>query len=179
MNGGQFGQTQAAGWTAVSLPYRGGRLAMVALLPPAGGGCPVPSATVLNTMTTRLAGANGASVTAGTAVALPRVSLSTKANLKGLLSGLGMGVAFTSAADFSGLSAQACCIGLVEHAATLQVGEKGTVASAATAVGMSPTDAQVPPPNQVTFDRPYLLLVTDTRTGEPLFLARVADPATS
>jgi hypothetical protein len=29
------------------------------------------------------------------------------------------------------------------------------------------------------FDRPYLLLVTDTATGEPLFLARVANPATS
>jgi serine protease inhibitor len=112
-------------------------------------------------------------------VALPRVSLSTKADLKGLLAGLGMGVAFTSGADFSGLSPQACCIGLVEHAATLQVGEKGTVASAATAVGMMPTDAQAPPASQVTFDRPYLLLVTATSTGEPLFLARVADPATS
>jgi serine protease inhibitor len=29
----------------------------------------------------------------------------------------------------------------------------------------------------VVFDRPYLLLVSATRTGEPLFLARVADPA--
>jgi hypothetical protein len=28
------------------------------------------------------------------------------------------------------------------------------------------------------FDRPYLLVVTDHGTGEPLFLARVADPAT-
>jgi serine protease inhibitor len=30
---------------------------------------------------------------------------------------------------------------------------------------------------QVAFDRPYLMLVTDKATGEPLFLARVADPA--
>jgi serine protease inhibitor len=42
------------------------------------------------------------------------------------------GVAFTPAADFTGLSPQACCIGLVEHAATLDVGEKGTVTSRAT-----------------------------------------------
>jgi serpin B len=34
------------------------------------------------------------------------------------------------------------------------------------------------PLSRIVFDRPYLLLVTDTRTGEPLFLARVADPAT-
>ena len=175
MNGGRFRQAQAAGWTAVALPYRGGRLAMVALLPPVaqGGGCALPSASSLAAMTGALAGGAG-----GTAVALPRVSLSTKADLKGLLAGLGLGVAFTSGADFSGLSPQACCIGLVEHAAALQVGEKGTVASAATAVGMLPTDAQAPPASQVTFDRPYLLLVTATSTGEPLFLARVADPAT-
>jgi serpin B len=185
MNGGRFRQAQASGWTAVALPYRGGRLAMVALLPPVaqGGGCSLPPASSLAAMTGALAGGAGTpgrtAVAGGTAVALPRVSLSTKADLKGLLAGLGLGVAFTSGADFSGLSRQACCIGLVEHAATLQVGEKGTVASAATAVGMLPTDAQAPPASQVTFDRPYLLLVTATSTGEPLFLARVADPATS
>jgi serpin B len=190
MNGGRFRQAQAAGWTAVALPYRGGRLAMVALLPPVaqGGGCSLPSASSLAAMTGALAGgagatggaeaAGGTAVSGGTAVALPRVSLSTKADLKGLLAGLGMGVAFTSGADFGGLSPQACCIGLVEHAATLQVGEKGTVASAATAVGVLPSAAQATPASQVTFDRPYLLLVTATSTGEPLFLARVADPAT-
>ena len=169
----------------MALPYRGGRLAMVALLPPVaqGGGCSFPPASALAAMTGALAGgsgvAGGTAVAGGTSVALPRVSLSTKADLKGLLAGLGLGVAFTSGADFSGLSRQACCIGLIEHAATLQVGEKGTVASAATAVGVLPTDAQAPPARQVTFDRPYLLLVTATSTGEPLFLARVADPATS
>jgi serine protease inhibitor len=164
---------------------------MVALLPPVaqGGGCSLPPASALAAMTGALAGGagvaggttvpGGTSMAGGTSVALPRVSLSTKADLKGLLAGLGMGVAFTSGADFSGLSRRACCIGLVEHAATLQVGEKGTVASAATAVGILPSDAQAPPASQVTFDRPYLLLVTATSTGEPLFLARVADPATS
>ena len=29
----------------------------------------------------------------------------------------------------------------------------------------------------VTFDRPYLMVVTDRATGEPLFMARVADPS--
>jgi serpin B len=104
------------------------------------------------------------------------VDITAKISMKPLLSKLGMGVAFTASANFTGLSPQACCIGLVEHAATLQVGEKGAVASAATAVGMQPTAALAEPP-QVTFDRPYLLLVTDKATGETLFLARVANPA--
>ena len=96
--------------------------------------------------------------------------------MKPVLTGLGMGVAFTPAADFTGLSQQACCIGFVEHAATLDIGEKGTVASAATAVGVQATAGHVLPP-QVRFDRPYLMVVTDRATGEPLFMARVADPA--
>ncbi len=42
---------------------------------------------------------------------------------------------------------------------------------------MEPTAARVLPP-QVLFNRPYLMLVTDGATGEPLFMARVANPAT-
>ncbi len=175
MNGEGYRAFQLAGWTAVSLPYRGGKLDMVALLPPAGAAsCAMPAASALGTMTTTLAGP--ASAAGQAAVALPKVNLSTRVSLKGLLSGLGMGVAFTSAADFSALSPQACCIGFVEQAATLQVGEKGTVASAATAVGVLPSSARVET-SQVTFDRPYLLMVTDTGTGEPLLMARVANPA--
>jgi serpin B len=124
-----------------------------------------------------------AAITAGLAapgaardpIGLPRVSLSSQLSMNHLLAQLGMGVAFGQAANFSGLSAQACCIGLVEHAATLQVGERGTVASAATATGMQAT-ALPADRAAVVFDRPYLMLVTDTATGEPLFLARVADP---
>jgi serpin B len=104
------------------------------------------------------------------------VSLATQISMKPVLTELGMGVAFTPSADFTGLSSQACCIGLVEQAATLGIGEKGTVASAATAVGMHPTAARVMPA-QIVFNRPYLMVVTDRATGEPLFMARVANPA--
>ena len=181
MNGGQYRTVSAAGWTAVRLPYRGAKLAMIALLPPAGAtGCVLPAAPALGAMAARLAA--GPAETAAPAgvrtwgVALPRVNLGVQGNMEGLLSELGLGVAFTASADFTGLSPQACCIGLVRQAATLQVGEQGTVASAATAVGMEPTAARVQPP-QVVFDRPYLMLVTATSSGEPLFVARVANPA--
>ena len=36
MTGDGYRLVRTAGWTAVSLPYRGGKLDMVALLPPAG-----------------------------------------------------------------------------------------------------------------------------------------------
>jgi len=176
MDGGLYRTASAAGWTGVWLPYQGGKLGMVALLPPVGAGsCTMPSATTLNGMTGMLAGTSTTGLTSRD-VTLPRVSIQDRASLKNLLSLLGMGVAFSPAADFAGLSPQACCIGLVEHAATLKVGELGTVASAATAVGIEPTAAR-PQGASVAFDRPYLMLITDSTTGEPLFLARVADPA--
>jgi serine protease inhibitor len=183
LRGGAFSSASAGGWTAVSLPYRGGKLAMVALLPDSGsGGCPALSAPVLDNLTAVLAGQGGGgpaspgqAAVAQTDIALPKVSLSSRASLEPLLTGLGMGAAFGPRADFSRLSPQACCIGLVMHAATLRVAEKGTVASAATAVGIMPTAIQAPL-RSIVFDRPYLLVVTDTATGEPLFLARVASP---
>lgn len=94
-----------------------------------------------------------------------------------VLEQLGMGQAFTDTADFTGLSPRAGQLAFVQQAATLQVGEKGTVAAAAAAAGVS-SSAQL---DSVTFrfNRPYLLLISAKKTGEPLFLAEVANPAVS
>ena len=168
MNGGAFSEARAKGWTAVALPYRGRRLSMIAALPPvAGRGCQLPSASTVGSLAARLARSK-----ALTDIALPKVKLAASESLRNVLAKLGMGIAFGDNANFTGLSPQACCIGFVQHAATLAVDEKGTVASAATAVGMEPTAAHV----TLSFDRPYLLILRDSRTGEPLMLAWVANP---
>ena len=178
MDGDFYRSVSSGGWQAVSLPYKGGKLTMTALLPPPGAGsCALPGQAALRTMTTALSGSAGSSDRVE--VSLPKVSLDTSGttgNMKPALEALGMGQAFTDAADFLGLSPQACCIGFVQQAATLRVGEKGTVASAAAAVGIEPLSAVAAPPRTVEFNRPYLMLVTDSATGEPLFLAKVADP---
>jgi serpin B len=172
MNAPGLQYASADGWTAVSLPYKGGKLTMTALLPPAGSGsCALPSQAGLRTLT--------APAGPGTAqVSLPKVNLSTDGaagDMKPVLERLGMGLAFSNSADFTGLSEQACCIGFVQQAATLQVGEKGTVAAAAAAAGVA-ASAVLGSPRTIVFNRPYLMLVTDTSTGEPLFLAKVANP---
>lgn len=181
MTGAGFPFASAGGWTAVSLPYQGGKLSMTALLPPPGStSCALPTAATLRTINAGLAaGAKHQSHFANTAlVSMPRVNLSTAGDMKPVLERLGMGLAFGLGADFSGLSPRAGFIKFVQQAATLQVGEKGTVASAAAAVGIEPTAGEAAP-HQVAFDRPYLMLVRDTATGEPLFLAKVANPAVS
>jgi serpin B len=184
MNGDAFPSTTAAGWQAVSLPYKGGKLTMTALLPPArSGACALPSEAELSAISGALNGSgSGAGASVGRAdVSLPTVNLDTSGaagNMQPVLARLGMGLAFSSNADFTGLSKEACCIGFVQQAATLRVGEKGTVGAAAAAVGMVPAMAiAVPRTITITFNRPYLLLVSAKATGEPLFLAEVANPA--
>ena len=172
MNGDDFPYAAGGGWQAVSLPYRGGRLAMTALLPPAGSAsCALPSMASLTAITRSLDGSR-----AGLAdVSLPKVNLDTSGatgDMKPVLGQLGMGAAFQQNADFTGLSPQAGCIGFVQQAATLQVAEQGTVGAAAAAVGITPSAAMVAQGVvNVDFNRPYLLLITATATGEPLFLA--------
>jgi serine protease inhibitor len=177
MNGGDFRYTTADGWTAVSLPYQGGKLSMTALLPPAGAGaCALPTTTALHSMAGALATpATGSPAT--TTVSLPKVSLAITGDtgsMNSVLKQLGMGLAFSTPADFTGLSPQAQSLGFVRQAATLQVGEKGTVGTAAVAVGVEAASARA---DNISFNRPYLMLVTDTATGEPLFLAKVANPS--
>jgi serpin B len=172
MNGGSFPMAKSGGWTAVSLPYRADRLSMLAILPPAGqnaAGCQLPAAGAVGGLAAGLSASH-----THTDVALPKVKLASSYSLKGALTSLGMGIAFGGGADFSGISPQACCIGFVQHAATLAVAEKGTVASAATAVGITESAGRAAA--VLSFDRPYLLLLRDSLTGEPLMLARVANP---
>ncbi len=169
MTGNSYPVASADGWTVASLPYKGGALSMLAMLPPAGrAGCQVPAMSAMRAITTQLA-----STKQSMGISLPKVNLSASESLEQVLSKLGMGIAFSDSADFSGIGPQACCIGFVQHAATLDVAEKGTVASAATATGIATSALEV----KVDFDRPYLLMLRDARTGEPLMLAWVANPA--
>jgi len=168
MNGDGFTIASAGGWTAASLPYRGDRLRMLALLPPARRvSCPIPGAGQLAAIEARLAASHQQA-----AIALPKVKLAWSGSLIDPLTALGMGLAFSNKADFTGISPDACCIGLVQHEATLAVAEHGTVASAATAVGISSSAMLA----ELRFDRPYLLVLEDSLTGEPLMLTWVANP---
>ncbi|HEY1169246.1 MAG TPA: serpin family protein [Candidatus Limnocylindrales bacterium] len=161
-----------SGWQAVEIPYVGGSLAMTIVVPDDlaafEGGLDAA----------RFAQVTTALQTANVNLTLPRFSIETKTDLASALSGMGMPLAFDpDRADFSGITTQEkLFISAVIHQANISVDEKGTEASAATAVVMV---ASLVPAHSVTLNvnRPFLYAVRDTSTGAILFLGRVVDPS--
>ncbi len=113
-------------------------------------------------------------------LSMPRFSIETRAELKDMLTALGMSRAFDVArADFSGIRAgEQLHIGTVIHQANIDVDEKGTEAAAATAVGVDTGGGPSPIKNiTLRLDHPFLFFVRDVETGAVLFMGRVTDPS--
>ncbi|WP_166518260.1 serpin family protein [Candidatus Blastococcus massiliensis] len=154
------------GWRSVELPYRDGTLTMLAVLPPEGTDpCAVDAAPLL-----ALQDAEPAPEHVG--IALPRLRFEQTHELLGVLAELGL----PTTGDYSALSEDELEIARVVQKTYLDVDEEGTEAAAATGVVAEAVNGAEPRAQVVTFDRPYLLLIADTQTRSPLFLAVVASP---
>ncbi len=174
---GRFGYAEDGDVQILALPYKGGALEMVLILP--AEGTPLSSIEA-DLDAEKFAGWLAAPAPARVAVGLPRLHLETAFDLAGTLAALGMPTAFTRAADFSGLTTngEPLNIDKVVHKAYLDVDEKGTEAAAATAVTVGVTSAR--PVEQLkvfTADRPFILAIRHQASGAVLFLGRVADPS--
>jgi len=112
-------------------------------------------------------------------LSLPRFRVDASFMLKDTLEALGVRLAFTSKADFSGITGEEpLSISAVVHKAYIDVGEEGTEAAAATAVVMRTLALVRKPPPDVTlvFDRPFLFAIADMSSGLPLFLGQFTRP---
>lgn len=173
--GGRFGFAATDGVSILALPYKGGDLDMVLVLPDEG--------TPLAEVEARLDAATFAAWLAAPApgevqVALPRLHLETTFDLRSALKALGLRRAFTRAADFTGMAPGGdLAIDEVVHKAYLDVDEKGTEAAAATAVEMRATSAMPVEVHRFLADRPFLLAIRHGPSGAVLFLGRVGDPS--
>jgi len=108
---------------------------------------------------------------------LPRfkISYGTK-SLKPHLQSIGIRAAFDGNEAFLGMSDDPqLYISDVLHKAVMEVTEEGTVASAASAV-LIKTKSIPKPPIEMTFDRPFGMIVVHTPSLTPLFVAKVDDP---
>ncbi|OGR17451.1 MAG: hypothetical protein A2X81_02150 [Desulfobacterales bacterium GWB2_56_26] len=162
----------------LELPYVGGGLAMIVLLPKEIDGVrKVESELSADNLARWL----GALSQREVQVFLPKFKTTSRFSLNDTLSTMGMIDAFSEArADFSGMDGRPgwLYIGAVIHQAFVEVNEEGTEAAAATAVVMRTQAIGAPPP---TFraDHPFVFLIQEKQTGSILFAGRVTDPSTA
>jgi serpin B len=110
---------------------------------------------------------------------MPTFSYEWDTSLRDTLSAMGMPLAFSGGADFSGMTGnRALFIDDVLHKAFVAVDEEGTEAAAATAVIMREAAPRQPAsPIEFTVDRPFIFLIRDRATGTILFIGRFLDPS--
>lgn len=109
-------------------------------------------------------------------VALPKFSTTYEINLNSVLANMGMGIAFTDFADFTGISSgSGLCITEVKHKTYIAVDEDGTEAAAVTAVSLGTTAAL---PFNIVINRPFLFVIKEKSTGAILFIGKISSPQT-
>ncbi len=159
---------------AIRLPYGGGRIVLDIILPRFS---PTGAAAFGRRLTAEAwdAWLAGVEEREGT-ITLPRCRATYGADLARALAALGLGAAFGSGADFSGIGEPDLWLSAVSHGAMLDVDEVGTEAAAVT--GMVVAGAVRAPMDRFTMrvDRPFYCAIRDTSSGMVLFLGFIADP---
>jgi serpin B len=167
-----FGYTDGEGYQAVELLYDGGELSMVILLPASGNLEAFEEGLQVQQVNDIINGLQPTEV----ALTMPKFEFESEFSLKDTLTEMGMPIAFSGDADFSGMTGtRDLSISAVLHKAYVSVDEAGTEAAAATAVIVGET-AMPGQSAEVTIDRPFIFLIRDIETGAVLFIGRVLNP---
>ncbi len=156
----------------LSLPYQGEDLRMLVLLPGLGQLNELEESLTLD----KLDEYRSALELQDIDLFLPRFKVETKYFMEDDLAQMGMPLAFSALADFSGMTGEKdLYISHVIHQAFVEVNEEGTEAAAATAVIMEEIASMVVPVFQA--DRPFVFMIEHQETGSILFIGRVSDPS--
>jgi serpin B len=106
---------------------------------------------------------------------LPKFTVATKYDLGELLIPMGLGRAFSDAAQFPKLAEDPLKIDWAIHQAFVDVYEEGTEAAAFTGIGMM-TLSIAPPIPVFRADHPFVYFILETGTDAILFMGRYAGP---
>jgi serpin B len=158
----------------LELPYTGGDLSMVVILPrPDISLSKVEKGLSSDKLQSWLDGLSKEDVD----VYLPRFKMEKRFMLNDTLQKLGMKLAFDEfLADFSGMTPKPDLhISKVIHQSFVEVNEEGTEAAAATAVIMGGKAVGIGPA-LFKADRPFIFLIRDIPSGSILFIGRLVEP---
>jgi serpin B len=170
-------QARVDGNLVLEVPFAGGAFALLVGVPAAGGSV---EALLTGLSGSELARWRGALQPIKCELALPRFDIApTSTPLKSALEGLGVKTVFSAAADLRpmlGRHARNLHLDDVHHAAGITIDERGGEAVAATAATVRAKSLALPVPT-CAVERAFVFAVVHRRTGTPLFLGRVGDPA--
>ena len=172
-NEASYGYIKGNGYRAVELPYSGDQIAMDIIMPDAGNFTAFESGMTADSVSGIINNLQVKSLN----LTMPMFNFDSSFSLKDALSSLGMPIAFSDQADFSGMTGNTDLnIADVVHKAYVAVDEQGTEAAAATGVIMSAMAAMQ---NPITIDinQPFIFVIRDIQTGSILFVGRVLNPA--
>jgi len=171
----RFGYSAGDGLQVLELPYAGGQLSMLLLLPQQGRFNEVQTSLDAGELEALIAGLQDQDVN----LSLPKFQFEYPLDLGDSLQKMGMLDAFDpNRADLSGMDgSRDLYISAVLHKAFVAVDEAGTEAAAATVVIVEASSMPVSSPLEFKVDRPFLFLIRDNTSGAVLFLGRVLNPA--
>lgn len=177
-----FGYAKHDGFVAVALPYTGGDLQFLVLLPDTAVGLPKLESELTPDLLAECARLKPEEIL----LYLPKWRLEPPLfTLRKTFEALGMESAFDvpqGSANFNGIAPRRpndyLYISNVFHKTFVEIDEKGTEAAAATAVVMMRATAHLeePKPLEVRVDRPFLFAIQHRPSGACLFIGRVTDP---
>ncbi|MEN8204069.1 MAG: serpin family protein [Bacteroidota bacterium] len=168
-----FNTLGVEGFSAAELPYKNGKFSMYVFLPDEG-----------NTVNELVADLNGEtwnnyleqfSEATDFTIHMPRFEFDYKRSLKNDLAAMGLELAFSDEADFSGISDIDLLISEVMHKTYIKVNEEGTEAAAVTSISFGVTSAG--PMNYLKLDRPFLFAITENSSKSILFMGKVSEPS--
>ncbi len=175
-----FGYMQGEGFQAVELPYFGGDVAMLIVLPDEGQFEAVRSGLDAE----RFDAIRQSLAPETVRLTMPRWEFESALDLKASLAAMGMADVFDrERADLSGMFDPAAVgenlfVSAALHKAYIGVDEAGTEAAAATAIIVGVTSAPVQVELiELRLDRPFVYTIVDRQTGSILFLGQVMNPA--
>jgi serpin B len=162
---------EGAGWRAVDVPYLGGELSLLVIVPNSGSFEELESSfgpERLDAIVDDLADEP-------IDLRLPLFQFTTSGDLSDPLQAMGLTDAFSRAADFSGITSDELLnLSGVAYQAYFGIDEEGTDAD--TTANATPTESPSPGAEKVTVDRPFLFAVRDRESGLILLMGRVVSP---
>lgn len=173
----QFQYSENKDWQAVRLPYGEGQMHLLVVLPREGRTLDQVQQQLLDAPKRLDAGSEYRLVE----LSLPRFRAEYGVNLRETLQQMGMEMAFDPyAANFTGMISPGpnlqAYIGQIQHRAVMEVNEQGTVAAAATMVGMAAGSAPPTDPVKMNVNRPFMVAVVDEATDAWVFAGSIYNP---